>query len=65
MTANALPEQVRAFREAGMDDHIAKPFKQQDLHDAIRRALTRGRASVPPPWPEAGFNPLPAYRPAA
>ena len=39
MTANALPEQVRAFREAGMDDHVAKPFKQQELHDAIRRAL--------------------------
>jgi signal transduction histidine kinase len=39
MTANALPEQVRAFRQAGMDDHIAKPFKQQELHDAISRAL--------------------------
>jgi len=39
MTANALPEQVRAFRRAGMDDYVAKPFKQQDLHDAIRRAV--------------------------
>ena len=37
MTANALPEQVRAFRQAGMDDYVAKPFKQQDLHDAIAR----------------------------
>jgi signal transduction histidine kinase len=39
MTANALPEQVRAFREAGMDGHLAKPFRQQDLHDVIRQAF--------------------------
>ncbi|MGI8706405.1 MAG: response regulator [Sphingomicrobium sp.] len=39
MTANALPEQVRAFRQAGMDDHVAKPFKQHDLHEAIRRIV--------------------------
>lgn len=39
MTANALPEQVREFRQAGMDDHVAKPFKQHDLHEAIRRAV--------------------------
>ena len=39
MTANALHEQVQAFRQAGMNDHIAKPFKQQDLHDAVRRVV--------------------------
>ena len=39
MTANALPDQVKAFHEAGMDDHLAKPFKQHDLHNTIRRAL--------------------------
>jgi PAS domain S-box-containing protein len=39
MTANVLPEQVRKFREAGMDDHVGKPIKQQDLHQAIARAL--------------------------
>ena len=39
MTANALPEQVRAFHQAGMDDYIAKPFKQQELHEAIRRVV--------------------------
>ena len=65
MTANALPEQVRAFRDAGMDDHIAKPFKQHELHDAIRRALnraaqTRGKAPVPPK-----FDPNLTYCPAA
>jgi CheY-like chemotaxis protein/HPt (histidine-containing phosphotransfer) domain-containing protein len=40
MTANSLPEQVRAYRQAGMDDHVAKPFRQDDLHEAIRRAIT-------------------------
>lgn len=65
MTANALPEQVRAFRDAGMDDHVAKPFKQQELHDAIRRALNRaarpGRQAPPP----QSHDPYLTYCPAA
>ncbi len=32
MTANALPQQIREFRQAGMDDYVAKPFKQRELH---------------------------------
>ena len=51
MTANALPEQVRAFREAGMDGHLAKPFRQQDLHEVIRQAfenLARPTNRLPP-----------------
>jgi signal transduction histidine kinase len=39
MTANALPEQIREFYQAGMNDHVAKPFKQQELHEAIRRTI--------------------------
>lgn len=31
MTAVAIPEEIRAFREAGMDGYIAKPFQQQEL----------------------------------
>jgi signal transduction histidine kinase/DNA-binding response OmpR family regulator len=31
MTANVLPEQVRSFRAAGMDDHIGKPLRRDDL----------------------------------
>jgi len=65
MTANALPEQVRAFREAGMDDHLAKPFKQQDLHDAIRRALSRSARTAHPPVPEPVRNPGLTHYPAA
>ncbi len=47
MTANALPEQVQAFREAGMNDHVAKPFKQQSLHEAIRRVIDSPRPGSP------------------
>ncbi len=31
MTADAFPGQVRAFRQAGMDGYVAKPFQQQEL----------------------------------
>ena len=65
MTANALPEQVRAFRAAGMDDHVAKPFKQQELHDAIRRALNREKVPVPAESAQPLCDQDLTYRPAA
>ena len=37
MTANVLPQQVAQFREAGMDDHIGKPFRREDLHAVVAR----------------------------
>jgi CheY-like chemotaxis protein/HPt (histidine-containing phosphotransfer) domain-containing protein len=37
MTANVLPQQITAFREAGMSDHIGKPFKREALYAVIRR----------------------------
>ncbi len=37
MTANVLPRQVAQFREAGMDDHVGKPFRREDLHAAVAR----------------------------
>jgi signal transduction histidine kinase/CheY-like chemotaxis protein len=39
MTANVLPEQVKRFLAAGMDDHVGKPIRQADLKAAINRAL--------------------------
>lgn len=42
MTANVLTEQVRAFREAGMDDHVGKPFEQRELFEVIDRWLNAG-----------------------
>ncbi|TAE47859.1 MAG: response regulator [Bacteroidetes bacterium] len=35
MTANALPEDVRTCLDAGMNDHIAKPFRKQELYETI------------------------------
>ncbi|WP_196504842.1 ATP-binding protein [Aestuariivirga litoralis] len=35
LTANARDEDVRACRNAGMDDHLAKPFDRLDLEEKI------------------------------
>jgi signal transduction histidine kinase/CheY-like chemotaxis protein len=35
MSANVLAPQVRAFREAGMDGHVGKPFKREELLRAV------------------------------
>lgn len=50
MTAVAMPEQVRAYRQAGMDGYVAKPFQQQELLFAASDAprLRRDRASSAP-----------------
>jgi len=45
MTANVLPQQVEAFRGAGMDDHLGKPFKREHLASVVERWL--GRRSSP------------------
>jgi CheY-like chemotaxis protein len=37
MTANVLPQQVAAFQAAGMNDHIGKPFRREELHAAVAR----------------------------
>ncbi len=37
MTANVLPAQVAAFRAAGMNDHIGKPFKRSELLTLLAR----------------------------
>ena len=36
MTANVLPAQVSRFMQAGMNDHVGKPFKRDELLAAIR-----------------------------
>ncbi|GJD95872.1 PAS domain S-box protein [Methylobacterium iners] len=40
MTANVLPEQVRQFLAAGMDDHVGKPFKRDVLFTALNKWLS-------------------------
>jgi signal transduction histidine kinase/DNA-binding response OmpR family regulator len=53
MTANVLPAQVAAFRNAGMNGHIPKPITQRELDSAIADALaSRKPAAAPPDEPE-------------
>jgi signal transduction histidine kinase/CheY-like chemotaxis protein len=47
-TANTLPMQVRAYLEAGMNGHVAKPLKAAALNRAIAQALGR-TAAIPDP----------------
>jgi CheY-like chemotaxis protein/HPt (histidine-containing phosphotransfer) domain-containing protein len=39
MTANALPHQVKAFRDAGMNDYLGKPFAREDLFATLARCV--------------------------
>jgi CheY-like chemotaxis protein len=48
MTANVLPEQVKRFLAAGVDDHVGKPIRQADLKAAINRALESAPQSKEP-----------------
>jgi CheY-like chemotaxis protein len=46
MTANVLPEQVRMCLDAGMDGHVGKPFRPDDLIRAITEAVGREDAEA-------------------
>lgn len=41
MTANVLPQQVRAFRQAGMNGHLGKPFSRDGLLTTVESHLSR------------------------
>jgi CheY-like chemotaxis protein len=36
-----LPQQVETFRRAGMDAHVGKPFKREELLATINRVAAR------------------------
>ncbi|MFE1601105.1 PAS domain-containing hybrid sensor histidine kinase/response regulator [Methylobacterium sp. ID0610] len=46
MTANVLPAQVSEFLAAGMNDHLSKPFRRDELQAAIDRWI--GAPAEPP-----------------
>ncbi len=52
MSASVFPEQIRQFRQAGMDDHVGKPFKRTALYAVVDRWLGRERT-------EPGFDATP------
>lgn len=41
MTANVLPQPVKGFGEAGMNDHVGKPFKKAELLQKLETWLLR------------------------
>ncbi|UIJ70495.1 PAS domain S-box protein [Aurantimonas sp. HBX-1] len=45
MTANVMPQQVTAFEEAGMNDHVGKPFRRLELFEKVNGWLAKGRAA--------------------
>jgi signal transduction histidine kinase/CheY-like chemotaxis protein len=44
MTAHVLPQQVRDFMAAGMNDHLGKPFTRNQLIDKVNLFLSPSRA---------------------
>jgi CheY-like chemotaxis protein/HPt (histidine-containing phosphotransfer) domain-containing protein len=61
MTANVLPQQIRAFRDAGMDGHLGKPFTRNQLIDKVNQFLSpvrsaAGDATRPPASRAAAFD---------
>jgi len=48
LSADVLPEQIARCRAAGMDDHVPKPIRREDLFAAVARAL-EGPAQAPAP----------------
>jgi CheY-like chemotaxis protein len=65
MTANVLPQQVREFKEAGMNDHLGKPFTWAQLLAKIALYLPENtpedRGAAPAPDEAPSFDPQ-AYR---
>ncbi len=57
ITANVLPAQIERFALAGMDGHLGKPFKRDELLDVIARHSRRGETRY------AGANPSPQELP--
>ncbi|MBF0094584.1 MAG: response regulator [Alphaproteobacteria bacterium] len=47
MTANAMVEDRRKTRDAGMNDHIAKPIRPKELFDALLRWIPHGERNLP------------------
>jgi CheY-like chemotaxis protein len=40
VTASAMTQECQAYRDAGMDDVLVKPFSARDLRDVLMRYLT-------------------------
>jgi PAS domain S-box-containing protein len=56
MTGNVLPQQVRSFLEAGMNDHIGKPIERVKLYENLLRWLPEKAGSEP-----SRDSPMPSF----
>ena len=43
MTGNVLPQQVKSFLDAGMNDHVGKPIERAKLYNNVRRWLPKSK----------------------
>jgi CheY-like chemotaxis protein len=43
MTGNVLPQQVKSFLDAGMNDHVGKPIERAKLCNNVRRWLPKSK----------------------
>jgi PAS domain S-box-containing protein len=57
LTANAMAQDREACLAAGMDDHLAKPFSMQTLHDMLDRWMPRAGSAQPAAEPAAPRSP--------
>ena len=60
MTANVFPDQVLAFRDAGMDDHIGKPLSRIQLQRTVARWIASSPGVPVPVAPAVPVSDLPA-----
>ena len=66
MTANVFPDQVRGFRDAGMDDHIGKPLSRIQLQRTVARWIASSPdAPLPVVAPTAAPDPTSPFDGAA
>ena len=59
MTANAMEADKERCREAGMDDHIAKPLDVQQLFMTLQRWIRNSAVAITPALPVIDDAPLP------
>ena len=53
LTANAMPEHVKATAEASADGHISKPIRAPELLAAVVNTVAEARAAQDAPPPAA------------
>jgi CheY-like chemotaxis protein len=47
-TGNVLPQQIRSFLDAGMNDHVSKPIERAHLFNTVGIWLASQRVSIAP-----------------